>query len=166
MEILKRDQGIIVLNQYGKSYIRFMAGGISDKLYQIEISQEELDLVMNSSVNGELIVNRHMNLDPSLPDGLEDRVIIDYLSFSTDYSDRRKQAILDKLHKYGDIFNEFYYYVLRESFEDGVVESGYYASKLVEDFSLSPLGAYNYLIYLREDPQNALADLKAGLPRK
>lgn len=95
MEILKRDQGIIVLNQYGKSYIRFMAGGISDKLYQIEISQEELDLVMNSSVNGELIVNRHMNLEPSLPDGLEDRVIIDYLSFSTDYSDRRKQAILD-----------------------------------------------------------------------
>lgn len=73
---------------------------------------------------------------------------------------------MDKLHKYGDIFNEFYYYVLRESFEDGVVESGYYASKLVEDFSLSPLGAYNYLIYLREDPQNALADLKAGLPRK
>lgn len=50
MEILKRDQGIIVLNQYGKSCIRFMAGGISDKLYQIEISQEELDLVMNSSV--------------------------------------------------------------------------------------------------------------------
>ena len=42
----------------------FMAGGISDKLYQIEISQEELDLVMNSSVNGELIVNRHMNLEP------------------------------------------------------------------------------------------------------
>ena len=76
MEILKRDQGIIVLNQYGKSYIRFMAGGISDKLYQIEISQEELDLVMNSSVNGELIVNRHMNLEPSLPDGLEDRVIM------------------------------------------------------------------------------------------
>ena len=36
---------------------------------------------MNSSVNGELIVNRHMNLEPSLPDGLEDRVIIDYLSF-------------------------------------------------------------------------------------
>ena len=46
------------------------------------------------------------------------------------------------------------------------MESGYYASKLVEDFPLSPLGAYNYLIYLREDPQNAIADLKAGLPIK
>ena len=49
---------------------------------------------MNSPVNGELIVNRHMNLEPSLPDGLEDRVIIDYLSFSTDYSDRRKAGYI------------------------------------------------------------------------
>ena len=65
MEILKRNQGIIVLNQYGKSYIRFMAGGISDKLYQIEISQEELDLIMNSAIDGELIVNKHMNMEPS-----------------------------------------------------------------------------------------------------
>ena len=166
MEILKRNQGIIVLNQYGKSYIRFMAGGISDKLYQIEISPEELDLVMNSSIDGELIVNRHMNMEPSLPEGLENRVIIDYLSFYTNCSDMRKQAILDKLHKYGDIFNEFYYYVLKETFEDGVIEHGYYASKLVEEFPLSPLGAYNYLIYLREDPEHALANLKAGLPKK
>lgn len=81
MEILKRNQGIIVLNQYGKSYIRFMAGGISDKLYQIEISQEELDLIMNSAIDGELIVNKHMNMEPSLPEGLEDKIIIDYLSF-------------------------------------------------------------------------------------
>ena len=121
---------------------------------------------MNASVSAELIVNKHINMEPSLPDGLVDRVINDYLTVSTDYSERRKQAILDKLHKYGDIFNEFYYYVLRETFEDGVVESGYFASKLVNDFPLSPLGAYNYLIYLREDPEHALADLKAGLPRK
>ena len=78
----------------------------------------------------------------------------------------RKQAILDKLHKYGDIFNEFYYYVLKETFEDGVREHGYYASKLVEEFHLSPLGACNYLIYLREDTEHALANLKAGLPKK
>lgn len=37
--------------------------------------------------------------------------------------------------------------MLRETFEDGVVESGYYASKLVKDYPLSPLGVYNYLIY-------------------
>ena len=166
MKILKRDPGIIVLKQYGKTYIRFTAGGIADKLYQMEISQEKLDLIMNASVDGGLIVNRHMNEDPSLPDSLEDRVINDYLYFSTDCSDQRKQAILNKLHKYGDIFYEFYYYVLRETFEDGVVEACYCASKLAAEYSLSPLGAYNYLIYLREDPEKAIADLKTGLPRK
>ena len=51
-------------------------------------------------------------------------------------------------------------------FEDGIIEHGYYASKLVEEFPLSQLGAYNYLIYLREDPEHALANLKAGLPKK
>lgn len=105
MEILKREQGIIVIKQYGKIYIRFMVGGISDKLYQIEISQEELDLVMNASVNAELVVNKHMNMEPNLPDGLEDRVINDYQSYCTNYSDRRKQAIIEKLHKYGDIMS-------------------------------------------------------------
>ena len=31
---------------------------------------------------------------------------------------------------------------------------------------LNSLGAYNYLIYLRENPNEALASLKAGLPIK
>ena len=35
MEILKRDQGIIVLKQYEKTYIRFMAGGISETVHWI-----------------------------------------------------------------------------------------------------------------------------------
>ena len=43
---------------------------------------------------------------------------------------------------------------------------GYTAETLHRDYNLSPLGAYNYLVYLKEDPNNALTDLKAGLPRK
>ena len=39
-------------------------------------------------------------------------------------------------------------------------------SKLVKEFNLSPLGAYNYLKYLREDTQNAIAGLKDGLQKK
>ena len=37
---------------------------------------------------------------------------------------------------------------------------------LSKEYYLSPLGAYNYLVYLIEDPERALADLKAGLPTK
>lgn len=166
MDILKREQGVLVVKQFGKVYLRFMAGGISDKLYQMEITQEELNMIMNCEVNCEFVINKYMNKKLSLPEGLEDRLIFDYLSFTTEYSDKRIKVIIDKLHKYGDIFNEFYYFVLKETFEDGVEELGYCASKLFKEYPLSPLGAYNYLIYLRDDPKNALNDLAAGLPRK
>jgi hypothetical protein len=43
---------------------------------------------------------------------------------------------------------------------------GFTACQLATNYPLSPLGAYNYLIYLREMPVQALADLEAGLPRK
>lgn len=43
---------------------------------------------------------------------------------------------------------------------------GYTAEFLSKEYNLSPLGAYNYLVYLIEDPERALADLKAGLPTK
>lgn len=50
--------------------------------------------------------------------------------------------------------------------ENPVRVEGYSAKDLLETGKLSPLGAYNYLVYLREEPKKALADLKAGLPRK
>ena len=43
---------------------------------------------------------------------------------------------------------------------------GYSAKRLNTEYPLSILGAYNYLIYLREDLQNALKDLKNGLRKK
>ena len=66
---LPQNVNFIIDTLYEHGFEAYAVGGcavsythlISDKLYQIEISQEELDLVMNSSVNGELIVNRHMN---------------------------------------------------------------------------------------------------------
>ena len=43
---------------------------------------------------------------------------------------------------------------------------GLTAQHLATNYPLSALGAYNYLIYLREMPEIALADLKAGLPTR
>lgn len=43
---------------------------------------------------------------------------------------------------------------------------GFTAQHLATNYPLSALGAYNYLIYLREMPEKALADLKAGLPTR
>ena len=43
---------------------------------------------------------------------------------------------------------------------------GYSAEKLYNNYNLDVLGAYNYLIFLREEPMRALELLKKGLPRK
>ena len=48
--------------------------------------------------------------------------------------------------------------------------NGYYkgcsAQDIYEKTYLTEIGAYNYLIYLKEDPEQALKDLKNGLPIK
>ena len=71
------------------------------------------------------------------------------------------------LHNKGDLYFEFSEFVETEQFvRNGIKVEGYTAEDLYNTGKLSVLGAYNFLIYLREDPKNALADLKVGLPRK
>ncbi|MBQ3686845.1 MAG: hypothetical protein II932_03335 [Treponema sp.] len=47
-----------------------------------------------------------------------------------------------------------------------VTVRGYSAEELHDHYRLNVLGAYNYLVFLREDPMRALGLLKKGLPRK
>lgn len=47
-----------------------------------------------------------------------------------------------------------------------IKDEGFTAQNLATNYPLSALGSYNYLIYLREMPGKALADLKTGLPTK
>lgn len=76
---------------------------------------------------------------------------------------------IKELYRHPDIFGEFINYILAgEEFEEAeaLTVEGYTAKRLTEETILTPLGAFNYLIYLREEPQEALADLKARLPRR
>ena len=77
-----------------------------------------------------------------------------------------------KLERHPDILKEFEYWLTKREFpaEDSgaVIVSGYSAKKLSEKVGskLKPIGIYNYLIYLREKPEEALSDLQKGLPVK
>lgn len=76
---------------------------------------------------------------------------------------------IKELSRYPDVFEEFVNYILNgEKFsEHQCLEiEGYTAKRLTDETILTPLGAFNYLIYLREEPKEALADLKAKLPRR
>lgn len=52
--------------------------------------------------------------------------------------------------------------------DNGIIVEGYSAKSLKEKVGnkLSDLGVYNYLIYLRENPDEAKQNLDAGLPVK
>ena len=68
-----------------------------------------------------------------------------------------------------EVLNEFKYYVLNGEFiPDSVCvrRHNYSAKQIYETAHLEVIGAFNYLIYLYKNPEKALADLKAGLPKK
>ena len=93
-----------------------------------------------------------------------------YIQKKYGYSDEKASSILKQMASNEDIFEEFFNYARIGKFckmnKTQTQVCGYTAEILHRDYNLSPLEAYNYLIYLRKDPENALADLKAGLPEK
>ena len=77
---------------------------------------------------------------------------------------------LIEMEKQKDVFDEFMDCIRKDSFvfpdRDAVSVEGFTAQFLHENYPLSEIGAYNYLIYLRNNPEQAKKDLKNGLPRK
>lgn len=86
------------------------------------------------------------------------------------YSGEQASSMLNRMVLYEDIFEEFFNYARVGQFckkdKTQTQVCGYTAETLHRDHNISPLEAYNFLVYLKEDPNNALTDLKAGLIRK
>ncbi len=97
-------------------------------------------------------------------------IAVRYIMQKYNYSEDRARKMANQISIYPDIFEEFLNYIrigkFRKKDRTQVEIGGYTAEVLFNTYDLSPLGAYNYLVYLQEDPTNAIADLKAGLPRK
>lgn len=167
MNILLKEPGIMLIEQYGSKYIRFIGGEISESILQCPVTEEEASKIQKRDYTIESVLNYHFNQGDCTADVLRNGLIKSYLRTVGSYSEQRLDKIIEKLKKHGDIFFEFYDFVLYEAFaEDCICVEGFTAEKLAGEYPLSPLGAYNYLIYLREMPDKALADLKAGLPAK
>ena len=98
-----------------------------------------------------------------------DKQILNLLK--TDFRMTEKRAVLaiKKLQTHQDIYDEFVMVATTKKYasnDRAIVIEGFTAEKLNSDFPLSVIGAYNFLIYLRENPKDALEDLRKGLPRK
>jgi len=98
-----------------------------------------------------------------------DKRILSMLKSDFRMSEKRAVLAIQKLLTHKDIYDEFVLVAMSGKYakESSVVSvEGYTAESLNSNYPLSLLGAYNYLIYLRESPKEALEDLKKGLPRK
>ena len=93
--------------------------------------------------------------------------ITSYLK-ETGISENRITQTVEKLKKYTDIFEAFHSYIMSTEYSETLVIEGYSPKSMHEKVGskLSPVGIMNYLIYLRENPKEALKDLDAGLPIK
>ena len=109
--------------------------------------------------------------EPGTISGNNKDKIITYLINIAKLTEKRALASYEKLNQHEDILNEFANCINEEQFnycDNGIIVEGYSAKSLKEKVGnkLSDLGVYNYLIYLRENPDEAKQNLDAGLPVK
>ena len=95
--------------------------------------------------------------------------IFSFLRSKYNMNEQVLQQAWDYLKQDFHVLNEVKYYAVNGEFvpeKYAYKVQGYSAQQLFETTYLDVLGGFNYLIYLKRKPKEALADLKAGLPRK
>lgn len=168
MKILINEKGKKLIYKYDKFYIRFMGGQFADTPCDVQISEKDANDIIESQKNILGVLNQYKkNIEWTMNHFL-DTGIEDYLRYVVKLSDKKIILNLEKLNRNEDIKWELYETIMYEAFpvNSAITVEGYSAEYLNKETHLSVIGAYNYLIYLRDEPTSAMADLKAGLPRK
>ena len=95
-------------------------------------------------------------------------IVLSILQSKHEQSEKGADRIYSKIVQFDDLFDELVYLCRYDELKNNnyVEVEGYSAITLNQTTYLSELGSINYLGYLRRNPEKALADLKAGLPRK
>lgn len=98
-----------------------------------------------------------------------DSNILNILKNRYNMSEKRAALTIHDFIEYEDIYKEFTTVITSGRYAEpssAVNIEGYTAELLVFKYPLSLVGAYDYLIYLRESPEKALKELKKSLPRE
>ena len=168
MNVLKEYKGYQLIERYDKTYIRFWGGREEDMPCEIPVSKADAErIISDASVIDELLSIAKTKIEWTA-NSFYKIGITEYILHHMKLSQTRAEKSYEKIARYADIRKEFYQYIMDdEVFTSNPIKvEGFTAHHLATNYPLSALGAYNYLIYLREMPEKALADLKAGLPTK
>ena len=95
-----------------------------------------------------------------------EKIIKEYLQAECGLNERRVLQEYASLHENPEIEKEFAE-TINNGWKENLIEiQGFTAKRLLENYPLSLLGAYNYLTFLKKEPDRAKALLKKGLPRR
>ena len=99
----------------------------------------------------------------------KESIIIEHLKNKYGYSDAKARKALDYLLQVKIIVFEFLYFIENGNYvpdKYASVFSGYTAKRISTETDLTILGAFNYMVFLKQNPDEALSNLKKGLPRR
>lgn len=168
IETLVNLDGKTLIKKYDRYYIRFTGGTHEELLCDLLINNEDaMDILADNSKISEVFSDYEKNINWT-KNYFVDSAIKDYMLYACHMYGERITKEIEKLNRHQDIKMEFYRTLMKEAFPKNraITVEGYTAQKLIGITRLTVLGAYNYLIYLREDPKTALDNLKKGLPVK
>lgn len=168
MEVIVKNSGLKLIKKYEKYYIRFIGGQYAEYPCDLLITDGEAREILSDNSKIKEIMVRYEGKIPWILSTFVDSAIRDYMFYECKLSEKRIKKNMEKLNRHTDIKMEFYETIMYEQFpvNSPITVKGYIAEQLYQNTYLSVLGAYNYLIYLREAPINAIEDLKQGLPIK
>ena len=168
MHILAEYKGNLLIERYGKNYIRFFGGRDGNIPCEFPVSKNDADRIIDMPSMIEYTIMSAKNFILWTIESFYKIGIKEYLLYNMKLSEKRAEESYNKIKDYDIILNEFYYYIMNDCTFNPKAWSvqGFTAQRLVDNYFLSPLGAYNYLIYLLEKPDEALEHLRKGLPRK
>ena len=98
-----------------------------------------------------------------------DSNLIHYLIHEKHCSDVQIGGILLKITKYDDIYREFLLWLSQRSYQmkSPIIVEGYSAQNIYDRANfLDGIGVYNFLVDLRDQPDQAKRYLEEGFPRR
>ncbi len=168
MEIILEYKETKLIKKYGLYYIRFSGGRMADIPCDLKISKDEIKIIKDSPEKIKEVRDLYKKKVPWTEEYFVNSALEDYFCYELEFSDKKIKSNMEKLDRHKDIKFELFETITNDSFPkaSAINVCGYTAKKLKEETKLSILGVYNYLIYRREDEENALKDLEKGLPVK
>lgn len=167
IKIIEHNQ-LSLIKRFNSYYIIFL-GGLHEMIpCFLKISDSEAEQIINNKEVSVRIRDYYKGKINWTEKYFIDSFIKDYLTYEYKLSEKRAKLNLEKLNKHEDIKLELYETIVYGDFpKAGKIEvCGYTAEDIKNQTSLSILGTYNYLIYLRENETEALEKLKNELPLK